>query len=225
MGYQYQNAYDEAKKANLQRYNQILGQYQGLQQQQQQAYAPILQGYQQRYNDVLGSLAGYGQSQTQALNRNYNQLGAQQQQSLMSRGLGGTTVLDSAQRGNENDRQRALIQLNDALTAQKLGYQANLSGDYLQAQQGALGQQLGISQSMLGFEAGRQDPYPDATLYAGLMKGLGGGIAGGINDYARLANNNSPYGSLYGRLGASSASPWSWGGAATGGSSSNFTGV
>jgi len=86
----YQNAYKEAKKANEDRYADILG------------------GYRESAKALIAKQEALGSNQDEDIKRAYDQQAAMARQNAMSRGIGNTTVTDSLDRGVESDRQRAL---------------------------------------------------------------------------------------------------------------------
>ena len=120
-------------------------------------YANQLADYKQRYADINSKYnqlfkqqSAYGAAAQNALDRQYGAQAGATQQSLVSRGLGNTTVLDSAQRGLTYDKASAGLQLNDFLLNRQnqivqgqLGYMAN-------AQQGI----AGIYGAQLGWQGG-----------------------------------------------------------------------
>lgn len=130
-------------------------------------YREILAGYQasaNQFNAVSGGInAGYlkmiadnqniGESDRTALRQQYAKAGGNIQQSLVSRGMGNTGVLTSAQRGLEYDKANATTALNDsvarrqqALMGQYLGYNAQYAAqaaDIAQRQMGFQGSVLG----------------------------------------------------------------------------------
>ena len=113
MNQEYQSTYDEAKSANLDRYNKIL------------------QGYETRYDDAMNMLDGMGDVALQDVERAYNLSGSKQAQGLVNSGLYSTTIAPAAQRQNTAAMMREKGRVQEALRAQKLGYMNQLSGDRL----------------------------------------------------------------------------------------------
>jgi len=111
---EYQRAMDEAKAANEQRYQDILG------------------GYEKRYSGAMGLLEGLGTQQRADLNQQFTEQGAQQKSYLAARGLSGTTLVPTMQQGLLSQQQDAMTRLNEALKRERLGYQTGLSADTLQ---------------------------------------------------------------------------------------------
>lgn len=125
-----------------------------------QMYLDTLAGYQARENAYKGNytdnIAGYerlyrtqgqyGESERQRLNQDFARQLSSSQASMVSRGLGNTTVLDSAARGINYDRALASLTLNDQLlqrqnqiAQQELQY----AGQYQQGLAGLQGERLG----------------------------------------------------------------------------------
>lgn len=97
----YQSAYDEAKKANEERYNQI-----------------------------LADLEGVGQQQEADIRSSYGNALTGMQQDLISRGLTGTTVMPSVTQSNQNSMTDALNRWREALLMQKLGFMERRTDAY-----------------------------------------------------------------------------------------------
>jgi len=107
------SAYAAAKKANEDRYNQIL------------------QGYTDRYNTTMNDLGQFSQQgQTDITNQGQQQK-AMMEQGAVSRGLGNTTVTDALQRGINTDTQSNLNRFNDQVLNRKLSYEGQQSQDKL----------------------------------------------------------------------------------------------
>src|SRR5678815_1393271 len=101
----------------------------GYQEFQDSNYKAVLAGYQQqatqqqtmadmvnnRWNDLYQQQAGYGQSQRAMLDQSYGKQLGEAQASLANRGLWNTSVYDSATRGVNQDRNLAMLSLEDQL--------------------------------------------------------------------------------------------------------------
>lgn len=74
-----------------------------------------------RYNQLLGLNSAAGDQATQDINRQYSNLQAQQGQSLASRGLAGTTILPTVQAGVERNRSAALASEQERLRQERMG--------------------------------------------------------------------------------------------------------
>lgn len=94
--------------------------------QQQSGQQQIQQGYGALQQNVLGTIQGISASQQQAINDTYAQQRGGAAQSLVSRGLGNTTVNDSVQRGLTLDQQKANIALSNQTAQLTAGYQSQL---------------------------------------------------------------------------------------------------
>lgn len=163
--------------ANDQTYQSILNGYKQQQQQFDASSAAVNQGY----NQMIQANQGYGASQQLALQQAYDRNTAATQQSMISRGLGNTSVLDSAQRGNMYDYQNSNLTLQDQLLQRQQGLQQAQLGYAAQAQQGsaalqgqALGAQTGLFQQQYGAGANYVSQYDLNNQQAQLAKGAQG---------------------------------------------------
>lgn len=125
-----------------------------------QLYAQTIAGYNQQYNtalaakskidtgynDLYNQQAGYGASQELALNQDYARQLDASQQSMVNRGLGNTTVLDSAARGINYDRANSMLTLKDqllqrqnAIRQAQFGYDASANSGLSGIQGGQVG--------------------------------------------------------------------------------------
>src|ERR1700677_3479531 len=171
-------------------YNNTIAGYNSLAQQQAGAIAPITQGYSNLYNQVLGTICGIQQSQLQAVQCQFTKASAQSQQQLIGAGLGNSTVLQSAQRGNVAQEAQAQTQVQDQFAQLKAAYQSQLGLAGLNWQQQVLAQQtaLGVQQLKcmmipLPNPAGFANQYAAMTANrptssTGPMGGGAGGVQG-----------------------------------------------
>lgn len=187
---QFEQARQDARAANEQRYGQILGGYGQLAGTAQQAVADvpsefrdIAAAYGDRTQALSNYLQGFGDIQREELGRAREQAQASTQQDLISRGLYNTTAALSAERGVELDYQRNLRNLQDQLTRQQMDYMRGLTGEALQAralapqaQLDAAQQYFQFGQAPLQFMERREDVGPslqDVSGFAGAV-GVGG---------------------------------------------------
>ncbi len=189
----YQRAYEEAKAANEERYQNILTGYQDRSNQYQEGAAglrdDVLGGYDARYQRNMNALQGQGQQEAIDIQRRYGELGAANQQDMVNRGLTGTTIMPTMRQGIAREQEGALSRLNERLINQRIGMDSQLSGDALSAQE-RLGQSIltgaaGVQGDTLGFAERRTDAYPDMNQLIQLaqMYGAGGGSYGGGNAF------------------------------------------
>ncbi len=143
-------------------------------------YQDILKGYQQRFETGAGQLQGMGAQEGRDINELYDKQRAQQNQNLIGRGLGNSTVLSTMNAGNDRERAADLGRLNERVRQQSIGTMAGLSGDEL------------------NFMASKNENAPSWGQLAQLATGIGtagygagGGGAGGLP-----AQYDSPGGSL-----------------------------
>ena len=101
----------------------------------QQQYGSILSGYQALQSGVAQQLQGGLNVQKQGIADQYAQERGAASQSMVSRGLGNSTVQDSVQRGLVYDQQKATNAAAAQFGAQNAQYQANIGLQGLQAQQ------------------------------------------------------------------------------------------
>lgn len=93
-------------------------------------YSNAMQNYQagtQRINkgylDTIANQKGVGQAQNWGLQTQYQKQLGQQQQGLVSRGLGNSTLLNSAQRGSGYELANSQLQLGDQMQQRIIGQQ------------------------------------------------------------------------------------------------------
>lgn len=104
--------------------------------------ANIGAGFQQLQQTLLGQLQGFGEAERSRIDREFEAAGNTAQARLAARGLGGSTLSANLAQGTERNRQEAIGQLNDRLTAQRLGIIGNIGGQQLGFQTGTFGQLL-----------------------------------------------------------------------------------
>ena len=110
---EYQTSYDAAKKANKERYGQVLSGYDKL-------IADTGTSYKNHYNTAMSSLENMGSAARNEINTQYDALDAKSAQSMISSGLHSTTVAPSVQGQNTKARQQAIALLNENLRREKL---------------------------------------------------------------------------------------------------------
>lgn len=177
----YTQAESEAKKANEQRYQDILAGYGDLYNNVGSQYSDLLNKvtgkYSDRYGTAMDILQGMGAQEKSDIVSAYEDMAGKQQQDLVARGFSGTTVLPTMQRGVERQKTEELGRLDERIRAQKLDVHSNLSGDEIQALQslgtGKIGALADIYGGKLGVMERRTDAYPDLGQYLQLMQGLG----------------------------------------------------
>jgi hypothetical protein len=127
----------EARNANLRRYHNIL------------------QGYQQRYRNLEGMLEGAGQQRRRDIQTAGASAQAAVEQSLVSRGMGGTTIVPTMKAGIRRRTQANLNRLAEMMAQNR-------------AQ--VLGQ---ASKDTLRFQERRTDSYPNLAGYYQMMQQAG----------------------------------------------------
>lgn len=111
---QFQANQEAAKKANEQRYNDILDQRNSL------------------YTRQMGQLDRFSDQETKDINTRFDQRQAQGTQDLISRGLGNTTVTSAISRGINQDREADLRRLGDLTNQRRMTADQGLTEDKLQ---------------------------------------------------------------------------------------------
>jgi len=122
-------------------------------------YSEIKKGYEDRYARNMADVAKVGDQQNADIRSAYGNRMAQMNQNLAARGLSGTTIAPTMAMGNTREMNADLNRSNEGLTQQRVGLDAQLSGDTLQ------------------FMERREDTYPDMQQYLALQQGLGRGGA------------------------------------------------
>ncbi len=168
-------------KQSQDQYSKILAGYQNALAGQQRRSQRVAQGYNKLENRVLGNLAGSGTARSQEIADFYTAQAGQQNQNLISRGLGNTTVASSVGRGLAYDQSKAQTDLSNRLSNQYAQYQSNIGlaglnyrGDANQQRTGLMGAQLGYQgdwqKSLLGAgltAAGMQNQYALSSMNSG----------------------------------------------------------
>jgi len=134
---EYKKAQDEAKAVNEAR------------------YAEGVAGYDKRYGDVMSGLEGMGDQTRKDIYETGEQQKAVGTQSMVSRGLTGTTVMPTMKMGYDRETASNVGRLDESLRQQKLGYTEGLQKD------------------KLDYMERREDTGPDMAAYTNLLSNLG----------------------------------------------------
>lgn len=149
--------------------------------------------YARRTQELSAMMEGFGTAQREQLAGKFAQQGAGLTQEMINRGMYNTGALDSARRGLSRDQQYQQLQLEDALTRQKMDYLKALTGEELQNRTGKLGFLERIDEQGPNMEdayklgttvGGSQAEVPDYLKGLGYTQpapwgGQGGGQGGG----------------------------------------------
>lgn len=157
----YVDQYNNAVGQQTANYNNILNAYGLTLGNTQSAAARIAQGYSGLNSTVQGQLAGAEASQRQDIADAYSRQQGSTIGSAVSRGLGNTTVLDSMQRGNLADKQRADIALTGQMANLRAGYTGQFGSQGLAAQSQQMGIQGALGGQLLGTLGGYRQPLPE----------------------------------------------------------------
>lgn len=142
----YQQAYEQGRQANEQRYQELA------------------RGYQDRYGQAMSTLEGSGEQARADLRNQWRSAENRGVQDLTSRGLTGTTILPTMRMGYQRQANADEGRLNESLRQQKLGLQNQLSGDMLSFMERRdddypdLGQLAGLAQSVGQLAATQRRP-------------------------------------------------------------------
>jgi hypothetical protein len=177
---------NQAFQENQNRYNQILGGYQGLYGDLTNQGAGIVGGYQNRYDTGMGIVNQMGAGERSQIEQNRAAGIGQADAAAANRGFYNSTVATGNQALANRDAQQQLLNLNDRLLAQQLSEHNQLSGDTLGYQERLSNQLTGAGQNQLNFMERRTDQYPDNSSMMNLLSQLaqanalrGGGYGGG----------------------------------------------
>lgn len=188
----YASAFAAANAANEARYNQILSGYG----ERERYFGAAVRNVRSGYDDILKRQERVGDSQRIDLQDQYARTLASTKASMFNRGLGASTLYDSAQRGVNADLARSKIALEDSLAREyadvankRLGFleRANVFG------------RAAIVKDKLDFMERKQELGPQAALFAQLAEMEGRGDAGGFG--GGMMGGGGAFGSP-GRLGA-----------------------
>lgn len=163
---EYKTAYDQAKAANEQRYDEIKGGYQNAYTNFQNA-GPAEMTFDQAMFDGLGN-----QSKKDAkLASTYAR--ASGVQSLVNSGLVGTSTMGAVNSRVNRDYVDSIGRINDNLRREQMGYKTDTDRFNAVSQNDYNKFLSNIDLSKLGFMERREDEYPDQALYAKLAQSLG----------------------------------------------------
>jgi len=174
---QFEGARQDAKTANEQRYQQILGGGGA------GGYGQLEADYKARTEGLLGQVGQLGEAQRQPLNQKFEQQGAGLTQDMINRGLYNSTTLDSMRQGLSRQQQQQSLQLEDQLLRQKLDYGARLTGE-----------ELANRPQSLQFMERREDVGPSYQDVAGVAGAVGAGMAGSPDYMSGLGMGGTPTG-------------------------------
>ena len=110
---QFQTSYDEARAANIERYDEIVGQYEQL------------------YGRQMEGLEGYGERARAGIEERWEHAATTGQQEMVNRGLTGTTIAPTMQMGYERGRGAELARLDESINQAMLGADVGLTESML----------------------------------------------------------------------------------------------
>lgn len=148
-----QQAQQQANQANLDRYNNMMGYVNSLQEN--------LFGQGGIYSQAQEQLQGVGDAARQRVQTSQARQQANAEQDLISRGLGNTTVRSSVRRGISSDAERAQQAIDEQVAQRQAGFLQN----YGQAR-------AGFGQFAVDSMLSRQDQTQNMGLYLQLLQQL-----------------------------------------------------
>lgn len=173
LGNLYQQQYQSALDMNRQLHDQVQTNYGTLRNEADQVYSNIYKNLDARYGDVLGRIAGTNTSNIRDIEANARAASAAANQNLISRGLGNSTIVNSANRGINSDRQREITRSNEQFAQLGAGYADRIWQERTNAQQNKAQHltNLGLAQNaaLERVNAG----YPDAQMFSSLAQMYG----------------------------------------------------
>lgn len=185
LGASYQNAYSNALEMNKANYGNVLKGYQDTSEGMAANQGQIAQGYAGLDQRVLSGIDQIGGARRNEIADQYRAAQGNATQSLISRGLGNSTVVDSVNRGLQYDRQKSETQSADDLAGMRAGYQTQIGTNNLNFLDAANRQRTDLGQNQLGWMNSVNAPYPNADMYSqlaqqhGATNGAGGGMGTG----------------------------------------------
>src|SRR3990167_8398644 len=156
---QMQSAAEESKKANEERYNQLLTGYAQRTSDVDQMNRDVAGGYGARESDLTRLLDNLGAQSRADIGNQYSAQRAAAEQDLASRGLGNTTVRSSVLSGLGERESAGKRRFGEAMRQQQFGYRRDLSGDTLAAQAAAAQGYGNLSADRLNAQANRASSY------------------------------------------------------------------
>lgn len=159
------------------------------------------------YDQAADQIDVMGRGATEDVERGATRALAAGRQSLMSAGLGNTTIAANLPRGVEEDRRRAMQSVEEQRAQQAMGLLTQRAGA-----------ELGASGQLAGFIGSRTDTGPDLGLYASLMQAAAAAPAAGRTAISGGIGPNAAAGtSVFG-------TPFKYGSGGTGSGGSAFSG-
>lgn len=166
-----------------------MGYYQNIRRDFGQIYADNATGYQDRYQRGMDMVNQLGEQQKVDARRQYAQFGAQQDQAMISRGLGNTTARTAVAQGNNEELSNAMGRINDQIMQRRLGADAQLSGDYLQSRQRYADYVTNVALQHANAMERRTDEGPNYAQYQQLAYQQGQALASAQRQQQQYAYN------------------------------------
>lgn len=178
---EYQTAYNEAKTANEERYQEILTGYKTRYGTAMDTFGTsrtaITGQLASNRSEIMSGLQGLGEEELAGIGRQYTKERASVSQGLISSGLYSTTIAPAVLGGVTRREGYAVGEAQERLRREKLGYISQLGAQELQSLKELSSQELllqtGLTKEELDYMERRTDEYPSESLYVQLMQGLG----------------------------------------------------
>jgi hypothetical protein len=137
------------------------------------------------FEEAKGNLSLAGTTARQGLQTRAAQTGSRMQQSMMSRGLYGTTAYDNAQRGISSDLSRSLASVDESIGQMMAGISAQRGMATAQAQQNlgqfysqAISQRQNQVENYINLLRDKPERFSRTGYYGNLIGQMGGQLSG-----------------------------------------------
>ncbi len=184
-------SYAELFDQNRNMYDLTLGQYGNAYRRLDETQQAIDEMQRNMYGTVMGTLDNAGAAAGQEITDQYAAQRGNTQQSLISRGLGNTTVRDSVERGLTYDESKSRVNLANQIAAQRAGYQTHFADLGVESAQRYAQQYGGIAQAAAGYTGN----------YGNMLVGMANNnannrVSNNLQEYSINSNNANAYNSL-----------------------------
>lgn len=176
-GFDYQSMWQGSRDAQQGQINTGSNMWAQLIAQQQQAAAANNARWRGLLGNTLRGLRGANRSNLQDISDKYSAMSGAMSQQMIDRGLGNTTVQQSAQLGIAGQRARAATDSRNKFAQTIAGYKERIGGAGLQAEMQNNSMLAGLGKGQIDWLTGINIGYPERAQYEG--GGGGGMFAGG----------------------------------------------
>lgn len=134
-----------------------------------QRSADLAQRYADRTSSFMGLAGGLGDASRNRLEQQYANLDAAKRQALTSKGMASTSALTGEMQNVQRNREMAMMDLDEELARERMGYGMQLTGDELAALERIGGQELSQLAKMQQARIGAQGQLSQEALRAQAM--------------------------------------------------------